>query len=170
MRLSRAAFPAASGLPRSVTAQVQQLLCTQSCHIYLLTILTENVTRLFWVFFNDARLRPNHTACNAFCISTVFVIWLTHLEGSQGFYLPPLLTCDMHIYENLTSFSVKETGNKQSSSLSHPRRDALSEDLGKRGQWVLSAGAGEKVGVGSQRSASGAASNLCLRTRDPWKL
>lgn len=163
MRLSRAAFPAASGLPRSVTAQVQQLLRTQSCHIYLLTIPTENVTRFFKNDAKTAKSRRMQRILHLYSVCN-----LTHPpRGESKFLLTPLLTCDMHIYENLTSFSVKETGNKQSSSLSHPRRDALIEDLGKRGQWVLSAGAGVKVGVGSQRSASGAASNLCLRTRDP---
>lgn len=52
-------------------------------------------------------------------------------RGESKLLLTPLLTCDMHIYENLTSFRVKETGNKQSSSPSHSRRDALCEDLGR---------------------------------------
>lgn len=115
-------FPAASGRSRSVAAHVCSSCFAQSF------IPTENFIHFF--SFNDARSRPNHATCNAFCISTVFVIWLTHLKESK-FLLTPLLTCDMHIYENLTSFSVKETGNKQSSSPSHSRRDALCEDLGR---------------------------------------
>lgn len=114
-------FPAASGSSHSVAAQVQQLLRTQSF------IPTENFIHFF--SSNDARSCPNHAACNAFCISTVFVIRPPREESK--FLLTPLLTCDMHIYENLTSFSVTETGNKQSSSPSHSRRDALCEDLGR---------------------------------------
>lgn len=125
VRLRRAFF-SAPGLPRSVSARVRRLHRSQSWRVYLLTVPAEN---LYFFLPREAGPRPNsrHMQRILHCI-TVFIVCPpppTSEGGGQSLYLPLYLPGGMHIHKNLTSFSVKETGNKQLFSATFKERRSV---------------------------------------------
>lgn len=129
---------------------MRRLHRSQSRCIYLLTVPTEKALWgccFFYPMEHDLVQITPHATHSAFLYGACSLT--RPPRGGDKVFTYPSTYLGMHIYKNLTSFSGKETGNKQSSSPSHSRRDALSRDSGTGGQWVLPAGGwGEGVGNG----------------------